>query len=503
MIFRCGTIFTILTIWNLTVSSSSFAIGQTRGLCGGCLPIDYRLSYSASSPGLPFTPGALLTPGLGMCAPITGGDLDAFSYLENACCFDLPETTLVLYSVDRFTHGLLATTIRDQDVCNGAAGDIFGVVVTGGPPTVSILASCFLVCDAPNLGFIDEPPVANESDLDALDVGHPCLPPGPLDAYMFSTAGPGSLVMVDSTGTFPVPGPGTGPGDDIDALNVEDVTCQAVSFRPGSPILPANGFHPGDVLCGAGGPFPPLLFLDHFLPLCMCDLGTPGCPTDNLDGLWFVDPGQRIGLCVIHRCVPVTIVPGMQQIHVLENHPILWVNNRDPQNPVPVCPVIVHINGNHIFIRPGESGGLSGLPALAASGPTTYPFTVENASNPADFAVGIVVVTSDATGADMTYPGMEGATPSKLRVVSIFPNPVSTNTEIVYDIPRGGDAILDVVDVQGRRVRTLISMHREMGRYGITWDGRDNSGNPVMNGMYFIRLECGGETSSRTLTLLR
>ena len=106
------------------------SVGQA-GTCGDCLPLDYRLSYDTASNPLPNIQGDLLLPGLGLCTHV-GSDIDAFSFTENACCFALAETTLVLYSVDRNTKGLPGLPIRTQDDCNGAAGDIFGVVVSSG-----------------------------------------------------------------------------------------------------------------------------------------------------------------------------------------------------------------------------------------------------------------------------------------------------------------------------------------------------------------------------------
>jgi hypothetical protein len=475
---------------------ASFVPGASRAqVCGPCLALPYRFSYDAPSNGLPFGPEDLLTTGPGFCADL-GSDLDAFSFVGNACCFALPETTLVLYSVDRPTRGVLGTPIRVQDDCNGSAGDIFGVVVVGNlPPTA--LSLCFLVCDAPNLGLqVDTGGIVIESDLDALDAdlgGYGCPPGVP---YVYSTWKSETLVQEDG-GVFP--GPALVTGDELDAANVDSPTCIAYSLGPGSPSLTTWGNHPGDVLCAAGTS-PPLVMLDHLIPLCLCDLGTPNCTQDNLDALWFVDPGERLGLCLIERSFPLNL--SAPTIAVNENSPVLWVNAADPRA-VQVSPVTVEVDGMHVFIQPGECGGIAGLRAGLRSGEVSYPYVVRNAFDPADSASGVIIVTTGATGVPIALPGLEGAVPSALRIVGVQPNPISETASITFDTPRPDRLRVGVFDVHGRRVRALADRSFAAGRHPLTWDGRDESGRPVANGTYFVRVECGRGQHARSVTVLR
>ena len=62
---------------------------------------------------------------------------------------------------------------------------------------------------------------------------------------------------------------------------------------------------------------------------------------------------------------------------------------------------------------------------------------------------------------------------------------------------------LDVYDVKGALVRTLLDERREAGRYEVTWDGRDDGGRRVASGVYLYRLEAGGKEESRRMVLVK
>jgi flagellar hook assembly protein FlgD len=74
---------------------------------------------------------------------------------------------------------------------------------------------------------------------------------------------------------------------------------------------------------------------------------------------------------------------------------------------------------------------------------------------------------------------------------------------LAYELPAPGVVSLAVFDVQGHRVRTLAAGTHAAGRHRVSWEGRDESGREVASGLYFVRLESGGEAEVRRLTWLR
>lgn len=83
------------------------------------------------------------------------------------------------------------------------------------------------------------------------------------------------------------------------------------------------------------------------------------------------------------------------------------------------------------------------------------------------------------------------------------PNPSANDTRIAFAMPAPGPARVSVLDVRGRRVRGLTEGTRSAGRHELVWDGRDDGGNPVAPGVYFVLLEAGRETWARKLVRLR
>ena len=84
-----------------------------------------------------------------------------------------------------------------------------------------------------------------------------------------------------------------------------------------------------------------------------------------------------------------------------------------------------------------------------------------------------------------------------------YPNPFNPSTVIRFDLPRSGQVKLRVYDVRGALVATIIDRHMKEGRKEVTWDARDNRGNPVASGIYFCRLVAGEFTRNRKMVLLR
>jgi flagellar hook assembly protein FlgD len=63
--------------------------------------------------------------------------------------------------------------------------------------------------------------------------------------------------------------------------------------------------------------------------------------------------------------------------------------------------------------------------------------------------------------------------------------------------------MIAVFDVRGAHVLTLVDRPAEAGPYSVTWDGLDAGGTPVSSGAYFVKAQCGGDTETQKLTLLK
>jgi hypothetical protein len=95
------------------------------------------------------------------------------------------------------------------------------------------------------------------------------------------------------------------------------------------------------------------------------------------------------------------------------------------------------------------------------------------------------------------------ARPETVRLQPGYPNPFREATTLTYALPERTEVRLAVYDVLGRRVRVLIDESRPAGRHRVQWDGRAHTGQLVASGVYFVRLNAGGQRRIQKITLVR
>ena len=84
-----------------------------------------------------------------------------------------------------------------------------------------------------------------------------------------------------------------------------------------------------------------------------------------------------------------------------------------------------------------------------------------------------------------------------------YPNPFNSATAIRYRLPLRADVKLEIFNILGQRVRTLVDMKQRPGSYTVYWDGCDHSGLQVASGVYIYRFMAGEFKKMRRMTLLR
>ena len=87
--------------------------------------------------------------------------------------------------------------------------------------------------------------------------------------------------------------------------------------------------------------------------------------------------------------------------------------------------------------------------------------------------------------------------------VTVTPNPSLSSVRLAWTILGGpgqqATARLEVLDFQGRRIRTLVDGPAAAGLHESFWDGRDEHGHAARAGIYWVRLECGDRVADRRL----
>ncbi|MCB9248944.1 MAG: T9SS type A sorting domain-containing protein [Ignavibacteriales bacterium] len=109
------------------------------------------------------------------------------------------------------------------------------------------------------------------------------------------------------------------------------------------------------------------------------------------------------------------------------------------------------------------------------------------------------VNSSDATSADKYNSQLT----TKYFISQNYPNPFNPSTTIKYEIPsdlrfEAQDVRLEVFDVLGKEVATLVNQKQKSGFYKVTWDASSQT-----SGVYFYRLKVGEFIQTQKMILLR
>lgn len=83
------------------------------------------------------------------------------------------------------------------------------------------------------------------------------------------------------------------------------------------------------------------------------------------------------------------------------------------------------------------------------------------------------------------------------------PNPFAHETRIAYRIETAGPVRLEIFDISGRRVRTLVNNVLKADAYETAWDGRSDYGRRLSAGVYFLRLQSAKQVQSQRIVLMQ
>lgn len=95
------------------------------------------------------------------------------------------------------------------------------------------------------------------------------------------------------------------------------------------------------------------------------------------------------------------------------------------------------------------------------------------------------------------------AAPPLLSLRGNRPNPFNPSTSIEFDLAEARPVRVDVFDLDGRLVASLLDRRLEAGPHSVGWSGRDSRGLPVPSGAYLYRIDCGGDGRAGTMLLLK
>ena len=89
-------------------------------------------------------------------------------------------------------------------------------------------------------------------------------------------------------------------------------------------------------------------------------------------------------------------------------------------------------------------------------------------------------------------------------LASAVPNPMSSGqTAIAFGLPQAGQVRIEVYNIAGQRVKTLVNGNMDAGHHQIAWNGRNDAGQRVANGVYMYRMNSGSFVATKKLLMLK
>mgnify|MGYP000988822897 CR=1 FL=1 len=95
------------------------------------------------------------------------------------------------------------------------------------------------------------------------------------------------------------------------------------------------------------------------------------------------------------------------------------------------------------------------------------------------------------------------ASPMAFELMQNYPNPFNPSTSIVFSLPETGHISVNIYDVSGRLVSTLVDGIMESGAHTIMWNGADSYGELVSAGVYIYALESANMVMTKKMILMK
>jgi hypothetical protein len=187
---------------------------------------------------------------------------------------------------------------------------------------------------------------------------------------------------------------------------------------------------------------------------------------------------------------------------------ILSIRFRDDEG----APALVNFTASTSTANFAEVSGSDGIDweytGAAGSEPTEVVFNlqqIDGSSRSSFFAEAASVCSDPDPKITLLDPPIFEAKIARYALEGNYPNPVSQagGTTFTFRLPEAAPVRLDVYDVMGRRVATVVDRSMAAGDHAVRWNGRSEVGQPLASGVYFYRLEAGSHVETRRLTVVR
>lgn len=101
-------------------------------------------------------------------------------------------------------------------------------------------------------------------------------------------------------------------------------------------------------------------------------------------------------------------------------------------------------------------------------------------------------------------PVQDNTTPELItNLTGNYPNPFNPETTISYSVKNASPVKIEIYNLKGQKVKTLVAENKATGNHSIVWNGTDDNNISVSSGVYFYRMKSGEFTSTRKMMLMK
>ena len=128
------------------------------------------------------------------------------------------------------------------------------------------------------------------------------------------------------------------------------------------------------------------------------------------------------------------------------------------------------------------------------------------------FAGFLIVSSDDPAAMQVNIPLMASATPVSnenqvnpviTELKGNYPNPFNPNTTIRFSLKERGKVSIDIYNILGQKVKTLVNGDLPAGVHNLSWNGLDENKRPVASGVYFYKMQSGSYSNTRKMILMK
>ncbi len=113
------------------------------------------------------------------------------------------------------------------------------------------------------------------------------------------------------------------------------------------------------------------------------------------------------------------------------------------------------------------------------------------------------LVNVELSGTGSTTANDDPTLPVVTELKGNYPNPFNPSTTISYSVKEAAPVLIEVYNVKGQLVRTLVKESKAAGIYQQVFDGRDNNNAPLSSGIYFFKMLAGKYSNTKKMILMK